>query len=123
LEEVQTVGTLPEGFAGGSSTAEVAVHPSGRFVYGSNRGHDSLAVFAVDSATGRLATRGHVPTGGKTPRNFCIDPEGKTLWAANQGSDNIVVFRVDAATGALERTGQELKVGMPVCVRFLRLPR
>jgi 6-phosphogluconolactonase len=123
LEEVQTVGTLPEGFSGGSSTAEVVVHPSGRFVYGSNRGHDSLAVFAVDSATGRLAPRGHVPTGGKTPRNFCIDPEGKTLWAANQGSDNIVVFRVDAATGALERTGQELKVGMPVCVRFLRLPR
>jgi 6-phosphogluconolactonase len=123
LEEVQTVGTLPAGFSGGSSTAEVVVHPSGRFVYGSNRGHDSLAVFSADLATGRLTPKGHVATGGKTPRNFSIDPTGKTLWAANQGTDNIVVFKVDAETGALERTGQELKVGMPVCVRFLRVLR
>jgi 6-phosphogluconolactonase len=123
LEEVQTVGTLPSGFSGGSSTAEVVVHPSGRFVYGSNRGHDSLAVFAADPATGRLTPQGHVATGGKTPRNVCIDPTGKTLWAANQGTDNIVVFKVDAQTGGLQRTGQELKVGMPVCVRFLRVSR
>lgn len=123
LEEVQTVGTLPAGFSGGSSTAEVVVHPSGRFVYGSNRGHDSLAVFSADLATGRLTPKGHVATGGKTPRNFSIDPTGKTLWAANQGTDNIVVFKVDAETGALERTGQDLKVGMPVCVRFLRVLR
>jgi len=123
LEEVQTVGTLPSGFSGGSSTAEVVVHPSGRFVYGSNRGHDSLAVFAADPATGRLTPQGHVATGGKTPRNVCIDPTGKTLWAANQGTDNIVVFKVDAETGGLQRTGQELRVGMPVCVRFLRVSR
>ncbi len=123
LEALQTVPTLPAGFDGGSSTAEVVVHPSGRFVYGSNRGHDSLAIFGVDEASGRLTPMGHEPTGGRTPRNVCIDPEGKTLWAANQSTDNIVVFRVDAATGRLERTGQELKVGSPVCVRFLKVSR
>lgn len=123
LEPDQTVPTLPAGFQGGSSTAEVVVHPSGRFVYGSNRGHDSLAIFSVDPASGRLTPAGHEPTGGRTPRNFCIDPEGKTLWAANQGTDNIVVFRINAVTGQLTRTGQELRVGSPVCVRFLRVPR
>ena len=123
LEAIQTLPTLPAGFAGNSSTAEVVVHPSGRFLYGSNRGHDSLALFSVDPGTGRLEPAGHQPTGGRTPRNFCIDPEGRTLWAANQGSDAIVVFNIDAATGGLSRTGQELKVGSPVCIRFLRLAR
>jgi 6-phosphogluconolactonase len=123
LEALQSVPTLPAGFKGGSSTAEVVVHPSGRFVYGSNRGHDSLAIFAVDEGSGRLSPVGHEPTGGRTPRNFCIDPEGKTLWAANQSTDNIVVFKVDADTGRLARTGQELKVGSPVCVRFLKVKR
>jgi 6-phosphogluconolactonase len=121
LETIQTVSTLPPSFTGESTTAEVVVHPSGRFVYGSNRGHDSLAIFTVDGATGHLTRVGNESTGGLTPRNFNVDPEGRTLWAANQGTDNVVVFRVDAGTGRLERTGQGLKVGSPVCVKFLRL--
>jgi len=122
LSEVQTIPTLPTGFTGGSSTAEVVVHPNGKFVYGSNRGHDSLAIYAVDAGSGRLTLVGHESTGGKTPRNFNLDPSGRTLWAANQSTDNIVVFSVDPETGLLKRTGQELKVGSPVCVKFLKVP-
>jgi 6-phosphogluconolactonase len=122
LTAVQTIGTLPEGWQGSSSTAEVVVHPNGRFLYGSNRGHDSLAIYAIDGATGRLTLVGHESTGGKTPRNFNLDPTGTTLWAANQSTDNIVIFSVDGATGRLKRTGQELKMGSPVCVKFVRVP-
>ena len=122
LTAVQTIGTLPEGWQGSSSTAEVVVHPNGRFLYGSNRGHDSLAIYSIDGATGRLALVGHESTGGKTPRNFNLDPTGTTLWAANQSTDNIVIFSVDGATGRLKRTGQELKMGSPVCVKFVRVP-
>ena len=122
LTAVQTIGTLPEGWQGSSSTAEVVVHPNGRFLYGSNRGHDSLAIYSIDGATGRLTLVGHEPTGGKTPRNFNLDPTGTTLWAANQSTDNIVIFSVDGATGRLKRTGQELKMGSPVCVKFVRVP-
>jgi len=122
MTPLQTVGTLPQGFQGSSTTAEVVVHPSGRFVYGSNRGHDSVAIFSVDPSTGRLTPAGHELTGGKTPRNFNFDPSGRTMWAANQSTDNIVVFRVDTETGQLRRTGQELKVGAPVCVKFLKVP-
>src|SRR5262249_46541579 len=89
------------------STAEVQVHPSGKFLYGSNRGHDSLAIFAIDAATGRLTPVGHQPTGGKTPRNFGIDPSGRFVLAANQGSDAIVVFRADPGTGRLHRERPE----------------
>jgi 6-phosphogluconolactonase len=112
--------TLPEGFTGNSTTAEVVVHPGGRFVYGSNRGHDSVAVFRVDDK-GHLALVEHVPTGGKTPRNFALDPSGRFLWAANQDSDTVVLFGVDAATGRLKPTGQVLKIGSPVCIRFVPL--
>jgi len=122
LSEVQTIPTLPAGFAGGSSTAEVVVHPNGKFVYGSNRGHDSLAIYSIDAGSGRLTLVGHESTGGKTPRNFNFDPTGRTLWAANQSTDNIVVFSVDPETGRMKRTGQELKVGSPVCVKFLKVP-
>lgn len=122
LVPVQTVATLPDGFQGSSTTAEVVVHPGGKFVYGSNRGHDSLAIFAFDAGSGRLSLVGHEPTGGRTPRNFNFDPSGQTLWAANQSTDNLVLFSVDAATGRLRRTGQELKVGSPVCVKFVRVP-
>src|SRR5581483_3665518 len=96
LTETQTVSTLPEGepVRNGYSTAHVEVHPSGRFLYGSNRGHDSIAIFAIAEGTGRLSPAGHQPTGGKTPRNFGVDPTGAFLLAANQGSGNIVVFRV-----------------------------
>jgi 6-phosphogluconolactonase len=119
LEELQTVSTLPEGFAGENSTAEIQVHPSGRFLYGSNRGHDSIAVFRVDSAKGTLKLIENVPTQGKTPRYFGLDPSGAYLFAANQDSGNVVVFRVDPATGRLTPNGQTLVVPSPVCVKFV----
>lgn len=119
LREIQTISTLPEGYTGTSYTAEVVVHPSGKFLYGSNRGHDSLAVFRIDGSTGKLSAVGHTSTGGKNPRNFNIDPTGKYVLACNQGSDTIVVFRVDAGTGKLEPTGQTLEVPIPVCVKFV----
>ena len=121
LNEVQTISTLPSDFEGTSWTAEVVVHPTGRFVYGSNRGHDSIAVFAVDDASGKLTMVECESTGGKTPRNFNIEPTGRFLLAANQGSENVVVFRIDPKTGALERSGEPTLVPTPVCIRFLSL--
>jgi 6-phosphogluconolactonase len=118
LKAVQTLSTLPAGFTGNSTTAEVAVHPSGRFVYGSNRGHDSIAVFKADPENGTLTAVDHTPTQGRTPRNFSLDPSGRWLIAANQDGDSLVVFAVDQTTGRLTPTGQTLAVGMPVCVRF-----
>jgi 6-phosphogluconolactonase len=120
LQELQSITTLPAGFSGNTSTAEVVVHPSGRFLYGSNRGHDSLAIFKIDEATGKLTAAGHQLTGGKTPRNFAIDPSGKWLLAENQGSGTIVVFKIDSQTGGLSETGHVLKVGSPVCVRMVK---
>ncbi len=120
LEEIQTISTLPPDFTGNNSTtAEIEMHPSGKFLYGSNRGHDSIAVFAVDPPTGRLRWIENVSTQGKTPRGFGIDPTGHWLLAANQGSDNAVVFRLDETTGRLTPTGQILRVGAPVCVKFV----
>lgn len=119
LTEIQTISTLPSDFTGTSYTAEVVVHPSGKFVYGSNRGHDSLAVFQVDEATGTLMAKGQVLTGGKTPRNFNVDPTGQWILAANQGTNNVTVFRVDQTSGDLAPTGQSITVGAPVCVRFV----
>ena len=119
LESIQTLSTLPERFEGVSHTAEVQVHPSGRFVYGSNRGHDSIAMFKVDDATGKLTSIGHEPTGGKTPRNFGIDPSGRYLIAANQDSDTLVVFRIDPAAGRLQSTGIVINVPAPVCVKMI----
>ena len=118
LEEVQTVSSLPAGPVAGNSTAEVQVHPTGKFVYGSNRGHDSIAVFAVDGATGQLKLVEHESTLGKAPRNFGVDPSGRFLLACNQGSDRMVGFRIDQETGALTPTGQTLQVPAPVCVKF-----
>lgn len=117
LSELQSLSTLPEPVQG-NSTAEVVVHPSGKAVYVSNRGHDSLAVFAIDEATGKVTAKGHVPTGGKTPRNFAVDPSGRWLLAANQNSDTVNVFKVDAA-GMPSPTTHSVKVPKPVCVRFL----
>jgi 6-phosphogluconolactonase len=116
LETMQTISTLPPGFTGNNSGAEIVVHPSGKFLYGSNRGHDSIVIYAVDSSTGRLTLIGHEPTQGKTPRNFAIDPTGTYLLAANQDSDSVVVFRIDATSGKLQPTGQTLEVPKPVCV-------
>ena len=118
LDAVQTASTLPEGFQGENYTAEIQVHPSGQFVYATNRGHDSIAVFAVDRASGQLESRGQVPSGGNWPRSFAIAPNGVYLLAANQNSDNIVVFRIDQETGALEATGLEIVIDAPVCIVF-----
>lgn len=119
LANLQTVSTVPEGAPASNSTAEVVVHPSGKFLYGSNRGHDSIAIFTIDPATGRLTPAGHQPTGGKTPRNFWVDPTGAFLLAENQQSNTIVVFRIDPQTGALQPTGQSASVPSPVCIRML----
>jgi 6-phosphogluconolactonase len=118
LEELQTVSTLPTGFAGENSGAEIETAPSGRFVYASNRGHDSIAIFAVDQARGTLSLVGHVSTQGVGPRHFAIDPSETFLLAANQDSDTIVTFRIDQETGHLAPAGHTANVPTPVCVRF-----
>jgi 6-phosphogluconolactonase len=118
LKELQTVSTLPQGYKGESDTAEVQVHPSGKFLYGSNRGHDSIAVFAIE-ANGTLRYVENTPTGGRTPRNFGLSPDGRYLLAANQDSDNVVVFRIDSKSGRLASTGNTLAIPSPVCVKFL----
>lgn len=105
LAPIQTVSTLPAGFTGTNTGAEVAVAPSGRFVYGSNRGHNSIVIFAVDAASGMLTLVGHQSTSGMTPRHFSIDPTGAFLLVANQGSDDVVTFRIDTAAGTLTRLG------------------
>ncbi len=109
--------TLPDGFKGNSSTAEIQVHPNGRFLYGSNRGHDSIAVFSI-AADGTLKAVEHESTRGKTPRHFTLDPSGRWLIAGNQGSGTLSVFAVDQSTGALTPTGGLAEVGSPVCVLF-----
>jgi 6-phosphogluconolactonase len=122
LKALQTISTLPDGVAAqpNYSTAELTMHPSGRFLYGSNRGHDSITVYAVDQSSGRLTYVQTEPTGGSTPRSFGIDPTGRWLLAANQRSDSIVVFRIDQASGRLAPTGARVSVGSPVCITFLR---
>jgi 6-phosphogluconolactonase len=121
LTEIQTIPTIPIAPEPNMSTAEILVHPSGNFVYGSNRGHDSIAVFSIDKKTGKLARVENEPTQGKTPRNFGISPDGKWLVAANQNTDSMVVFKIDPKTGTLTPNGQKIDAPMPVCVRFLRL--
>jgi 6-phosphogluconolactonase len=116
LTPLQTVSALPPGFSGTSWTAEVEVSRDGRFLYGSNRGDDSLAVFRVDSATGRLTAAGHAPVGGKNPRHFTSDPTGRFILAGHQGSGTIAVLRIDAATGLPALTGASVKLDKPVCL-------
>jgi 6-phosphogluconolactonase len=118
LTAVQSLSTLPADFRGESICAEIRLSADGRFVYGSNRGHDSLAVFARDAATGRLSPVEIVPSGGKHPRNFNLTPDGRWLLSANRDTDNVAVFRVDPATGRLTPTGHEIKVPQAVCVLF-----
>jgi 6-phosphogluconolactonase len=119
LTELQTLSTLPADFSGRSHCADVHVAPSGKFVYGSNRGHDSIVIFAIDEATGKLTEVGYESTQGQTPRNFAIDPTGAFLLAANQNSDTIVTFRIDSATGRLTPTSHVTNVPMPVCIKML----
>jgi 6-phosphogluconolactonase len=121
LEAAGTVSSLPDDTAVSKefSGAEVMVHPDGRFLYASNRGHDTIAVFAIDEKAGALRRIEHVSTGGKRPRGFGIDPSGQYLLAANQDSDNVVVFRIDRATGRLTATGHTVEVGSPVALAFV----
>jgi 6-phosphogluconolactonase len=119
LHPLQTISTLPKDFTGNNDAAEIEVHPSGKFLYASNRGHDSIAVFAIDPDKGTLTLIEYVPTKGQSPRNFEIDPSGKLLFVANEKSDNIVIFRINAQTGRLTATGKVLDISQPVCVRFV----
>ncbi|MBI3970145.1 MAG: beta-propeller fold lactonase family protein, partial [Chloroflexi bacterium] len=112
------VSTLPEDFAGTNSTAQVVVHPSGKLVYVSNRGHDSVAIFAIDQESGKLRFVGHESTQGRTPRNFNVDPTGTLLLAANQAGNTIVTFRIDRETGRLQPAGPVTETPAPVCVVF-----
>ena len=121
LSELQTITTLPVERGKGMSTAEVQVHPSGKFLYGSNRGHNTIAVFSIDGKTGKLKAIQHQSTLGKTPRNFGIDPTGKFLIAANQSSGDVFTFHINQDTGELNPTSHSVKVPMPVCVKFLDL--
>ena len=120
LTAMQTISTLPEGAEAEGSTAEVVCHPGGKFLYGSNRGHDSIAVYQIDGETGKLTAVEHEPIQGKTPRNFALDPTGKWLLAAGQNSDTVAVFSVNQDNGELDYTGRRIEVVKPVCVRFLK---
>lgn len=119
LQSIQTVTTLPKDFTGRNDDAEIRMHPSGKFLYASNRGDDSIAIYAIDQTKGTLTQVAITHTGGKEPRSFEIDPTGALLFAANQKSDNIVVFKIDSKTGQLTPTGKVLDVGAPVCIKFL----
>jgi len=119
LRELQTISTLPSEFKGDNLCAEVQVDVAGKFVYGSNRGHDSIAVFAVDPSSGKLTLVERVASQGKTPRYFALDPTGHWLLAENQESNNLVVFPVAAQTGRLGAPMQTVAVGSPVCAVFV----
>ncbi|MBA2598397.1 MAG: lactonase family protein [Chloroflexia bacterium] len=121
LRPVQTVATLPDGFTGENSCAHVVVSPDGRFVYGSNRGHDSIAIWAIDGEGGTVVSVGHEPTRGKTPRGFAIDPSGSWLVAANQDSGTIVTFRRDRESGTLSATGDVTETPSPVAILFSQM--
>ena len=123
METLETVSTLPDDFDGESDTADIHIEPSGRFLYGSNRGHDSIAIYAIDSGSGWLKTRGHVPTGGKNPRSFGIDPTGTFLLVANQSTNDIHTFRLDHEDGSLASTGHVVEVPAPVSMQFHTSPR
>jgi 6-phosphogluconolactonase len=116
---LQSVSALPGTFAGESTCADIHIHPSGGFVYTSNRGHDSIVIHRIDPVSGKLSYVAHEPTQGKTPRSFGIDPIGRFLVAANQDSDSVVTFVIDPLSGKLQPTGEIAKIPTPVCVKFL----
>jgi 6-phosphogluconolactonase len=118
LKEIQSISTLPAGIDGPKSCADVHIHPTGKYLYGSNRGHDSIVVYAVDDTSGKLSLIGHESTRGKTPRNFAIDPTSQFLFAANQDSGSIVAFHIDSQTGKLEYLATT-QTPTPVCLKFL----
>jgi 6-phosphogluconolactonase len=121
FESIQKISALPSGFSGKNDAAEIVIHPNGKFLYTSNRGDDSIAVFAIDRATGKLTSVEHVPSGGKTPRNFAIDPAGTHLLVANEETGNIVEYQIDRATGKLTSEHEVAKVPAPVCLVFVAL--
>ena len=118
LTHLQTLSSLPAGFSGENSTADVRMHPRGHVVYCSNRGHDSIAVFSIDGRTGELSQLGHVPTGGQTPRGFNVDASGTWLLAANEQSETVFSFRVDGENGMPVPTGSSIEVPRPTSVAF-----
>ncbi|MDP6824111.1 MAG: lactonase family protein [Dehalococcoidia bacterium] len=118
LSGKQLISTLPEGWEGVNGTADIHVSLDGRFLYASNRGHDSIAMFAIDPRTGELASIDHEPTRGKNPRNFALSPDGRFLLAENSNSASILTFAIDAETGQLEFTGNEIEIPGPVCIKF-----
>ena len=118
FSNLQALSTIPKDFTPHNDTAEIVVHPSGKFLYASNRGRDSIAVFAIDPNKGTLTPVGDFSTTGKTPRNFALDPTGNFLLAANQESNNIAVFRINHSTGALTPIGQPIEVPAPVDIVF-----
>jgi len=120
LTEIQTVSTLPQDFEGQNSCADIHVSPDGNFLYGSNRGHDSIVIFRIDKQNGKLHSIGHESTQGKTPRNFAIDPSGTFLFAANQNTDTVVTFRIDPKTGKLKPAGHTIQIPNPVCIQFMK---
>ncbi|MFN0165365.1 MAG: lactonase family protein [Bryobacteraceae bacterium] len=122
LEAMQSLSTLPADFKGESFAADIQVHPTGKFVFGTNRGHESIAVFRVDAGTGRLESTGQTPSGGRFPRSLAVHPSGAFLLVANQKSDRLSIFRIDPATGRLDSTGQEASIPQPVSVRILNRP-
>ena len=123
LTPIQTIPTLAEGVQGhGLSTAEVRVHPNGKFLYGSNRGHHTIVVYTIDPETGKLTYVEHQSTQGRTPRNFFVEPTGQFLLAENQSTDTVVVFRIHPQTGELTPSGHRLAVPSPVCIRTVLLP-
>jgi 6-phosphogluconolactonase len=124
LHDFQSISTLPAGFTGKDlTTAELVMHPSGKFLYGSNRGHDSIVTYSIDEKTGKLTLVGHTPSGGKIPRGLAIDPTGQWLLAGNQNSDNIVEFHVDPRTGSPMPMGVSIELGAPVCFQFVQLAK
>ncbi|HEX2524988.1 MAG TPA: lactonase family protein [Geminicoccus sp.] len=119
LTEIATVSTLPEGATMPNDSSDLQISPDGRFLYGCNRGHDSVAILSVDATTGALAPVGHVPCGGSTPRNCGLSPSGRHLLVANQNADVITVFRRNAEDGSLTDTGNPIRTGTPMCVKFV----
>ena len=119
LSQIETVSTLPSDFTGVSYCADVHVSPSGKFLYGSNRGHNSIVVFEIDPRTGKLSLVQHVSTQGSWPRNFTLDPAGRFLLVANQRTDNVVIFTIDLRSGQLTPTGVTEQIPSPVCLKFL----
>ena len=118
LTYIQTIATLPKDFTEHSSTAEIQVHPNGKFVYGSNRGHDSIVVFKRDPETGKLTFIQYAPCGGKTPRHFTIDPSGKWLLCGHQSSDTISILSLDPETGLLGEPKDTISTPKPICILF-----